>query len=719
MTSLFRRFKWWLRREHKENELREELQFHLDEEAEERRAGGLPRDQARTVAHRDIGNVTRLREETRALWTWTLLEQLIQDLRYGLRMLVENRAFTVVVALSLALGIGANTVIYSFMDAVLLRSLPVPDPGSLVAIKWRSKPFAYGSRATQGSEFVLHGIEGDYFDDPEGQTGAILPFVAFERLQQVSEPVLSSIFAFFRGGKVNAFAAGSAELANAEYVSGDFFRGLAVPPAAGRLLFADDDRAGAPNVAVISTRFSERRFGGAANAAGQPIVINNVPFTVVGVTPPGFFGVDPGEVPDVYLPLHAMLLLVSDASRLLIDPNYYWVEIMGRLRPEISLAQAESLLAGPFGQWVATTATNDRERANLPQLRVERGAAGRDILRRQYAKPLYVLLAMVGLILAIACANTANLLLARATARSREIAMRLSLGASRSRIVRQLLTESVLLASLGGALGILIAQAGIRLLTVLLANGDEAFTLHAELNWNVLTVTLTLSVLCGVLFGLAPAIQSSRRVLMPALKNAGLGESRSRLRDTLPRLSLAKGLVVAQIALSLLLLFGAGLFVRTLGNLHRVHFGFNRDHLLLFEVNAPQAGHAGAEGVAFYAALRQRLSEIPGVNDATLSHASLVRAGRAYSITVDGTPSRGHRILSIGPRFFSTMQIALLRGRGIEERDRAAAVVSDDFAKRTVTATRWDGTSASAVRAASRRSIWKSSASPPPFVTAA
>jgi len=686
MTSLFRKFTWWLRRRRKEDDLREELEFHLAEEADERRTGGLTEDQARRAAHRDLGNVTLLREDARALWTWRFLEQLSQDLRYGSRMLIKNRGFTAVVALSLALGIGANTAIYSFMDAILLRSLPVPDPASMVAIKWRSKPFAYGSRAKNGSEFVLHGIDGDYFDDSTGQTGAILPFAAFERLQQVSDPVLSSIFGFFRAGKVNVIAKGAAELATGEYVSGDFFRGLAVSPAAGRLIFADDDRAGAPPVAVISTRYSERRFGGPANAAGQPILINNVAFTVVGVTRPAFIGVDPGEVPDVYLPMHAMLLFVSDASRRFIDPNYYWVEIMGRLRPGVSLAQAQAVMAGPFDQWVATTATTDRERANLPVLRLEAGAAGRDILRRQAAKPLYVLLTMVGLILAIACANTANLLLARATARRREIAMRLSLGASRLRVVRQLLTESVLLASLGGALGIAIAQLGIRLLTRLLANGEEGFTLHAELNWHVLAVTLGLSLLCGVLFGLAPAIQSTRPALMPALKGPSTSDSRGRARDVFPRLSLTKALVVAQIAISLLLLVAAGLFVRTLSNLHSIQLGFNRDGVLLFDVNAKQAGHEESQIAAFYAALRERLSESPGVRDVTLSHSSLLRAGRAYSISVNGVPSRGHRILSTGPRFFTTMQIPMLRGREIDERDRPGslpvAVVSQDFARR-------------------------------------
>jgi macrolide transport system ATP-binding/permease protein len=687
MISLFRKFTWWVHRRRREDELREELQFHLTNEADERHADGLTEDQARWAARRDLGNVTLLREDTRTLWSWILLEQFAQDLRYGLRTMLKNRTFTALAALSLALGIGANTAIYSFMDSILLRALPVWDPASLVVVNWHAKPFAFGRSATNGSEFVLRSINGTFYDEPDGKSGFIFPFPAFERLQQVSEPVLSSIFGYFKAGKMNVIVKGAAELATGEYVTGDFFRGLSVVPAAGRLMVADDDRAGASPVAVISMGYSERRFGGAANATGQPILINNVAFTVVGVTPSEFFGVDPATAPDVYLPLHTTLLFDSETAGMFIGQNYYWLQIMGRLRPGVGLEQAEAVLAPHFAQWVAPTAANDRERANLPVLRLGEGAGGLDTLRRQYSKPLYVLLAMVGLILAIACANTANLLLARATARRREIAVRLSLGAGRFRVVRQLLTESVLLASLSGALGILIAVAGMRLLTVLLANGQEGFTLHAELNWRVLVVTLALSVLCGVLFGLAPALESTRPALMPTLKDR-VSWPRPRHGGAFPRMSLTQALVVAQIAVSLLMLVAAGLFVRTLSNLHSIPLGFNRENVLLFELNAPQAGYPESRAVAFYADLRRRLSAIPGVRQATLSHASLIRAGTSYgnTLTIDGRPlPRDYRLLLTGPAFFTTMQIPMLRGREIDESDRPGtlpgAVVSDSFAR--------------------------------------
>ena len=677
MTSLFRKVQWWLRRQRKEKELDEELQFHLAEETEDARAGGLSAADAARAARRDLGNATLLREDVRRLWSWTLLEQLAQDVRYGLRGMARNRLFTALAALSLALGIGANTAIFSFMDAILLRSLPVADPSSLIVVKWHSGTIVSG-------DFVMRSMDGNTFKDDAGVISAIFPYPAFERLHDVSTPVLSSLFAHKPAGGVNVIIDGGAEQVQGEYVSGDFFGGLAVVPAAGRLVHADDDRAGAAPVVVLSSGYSQRRFGAAANATGRAILINNVSFTVIGVAPPGFFGVDPAAAPHIYLPMRSSLLIQPDAAQALLDPNYYWVEIMGRLKSGVDLAQAQAALTAPFAQWVASTA-NDRERANLPELRLEAGAAGLDTLRRQYSQPLYLLLTMVGLILAIACANTANLLLARSAARTRELAVRLSLGAGRWRIVRQLLTESILLALLSGTLGILIAIAGMRVLTQLLANGQEGYTLHAELNWHVLLFTLALSSLCGVLFGLTPALQATRRALMPGLKDRSVSEHGARLRARSVRPGATQVLVVAQIATSLVLLVAAGLFAQTLSKLQSVALGFNRDNVLLFEVNAPQAGYPEARVAEFYADLQRRLREVSGVRDVTLSHASLIRAGRGHPITVDGKPTQGVRVLWTGPRFSSTMQIPIVRGREIGENDRhgtaGVAVVSELFAK--------------------------------------
>ncbi len=684
MNSFLRKLSWLTQRQRKEAELHEELQFHLDEEAEQRQAEGLAKDEAQRRAGRDLGNITLLRENTRAMWGWTILEQLGQDLRYAFRTMASHRLFTLLAVSSLALGIGANTAIYSFMDAILLRSLPVSDPESLVVLNWRA-------RATRG-DFVMKRMSGDTFEDHKsGVTSGIFPFPAFELFGK-SDAVFSVVFAYFQSWQarnLNLTIKGQAGIGSGVCVSGDYFRGLGVVPAAGRLILPDDDRAGATPVAVVSHAYSERRFGGTANAAGQPILIDNLPFTVVGVTPPEFFGVDPAAAPDIYLPVHANELLGAGKQfgfrpEAYLDRNYYWVQVMGRLRPGVSLIQAQAALAPAFQQWVAGTATNDKERANLPALVVREAAGGLDSLRRRYSQPLYVLMTLVGMILALACANVANLLLARAAARRREMAVRLSVGAGRLRVIRQLLTESVLLAALGGVLGVLFAIWGIRFLTLLLANGQANFTLRADLNWRVLGAAAALSILTGVLFGLAPAMQSARVDLLSALKETRAGQSRG--RHAFWRVSLSHMLVVGQIAISLLMLVAAGLFVRTLSNLHSIDLGFSRENILLFQMNARQAGHQDPEIAAFYGDLRKRFSAIPGVRSASLSDSSLIGAGFALPLGVSGAPTNGaNRILTVGPAFFSTMQIPMLAGRDFEESDRpgsrAVAVINEVFAK--------------------------------------
>jgi macrolide transport system ATP-binding/permease protein len=681
MNSFFRKLSWLSQRRRKEAELQEEIQFHLDEEAEEHQSEGSA-EEAKWAARRELGNVGLVQENTRAAWGWTFWEQLLQDLRYAFRTMGANKTFSALAILSLALGIGANTAIYSFMDSILLRSLPVSNPESLVVLNWHNQARVRGT--------VLHGGSGEIYSDPKtGSTAGIFPFPAYELFRK-SDTLFSSVFAYYPTRQMNLTVKGQAEQVSGEYVSGDYFSGLAVPPSAGRVIIPDDDRVGAPAVAVLSFAYSQKRFGDAASAPGQSILINNVPFTVAGVAPPGFFGVDPAVAPDFYIPLHTNFLLTpkegpGDLAKDYLDRNFYWIETMARLRPGVSLVQAQAALGPAFHQWVAATATNDQERAHLPELLIREGASGLDTLRRQYSKPLYLLLTMVGLILAIACANIANLLLARATARRREIAVRLSIGAGRFRVIRQLLTESLLLASIGGAMGVLFAVWGIRFLTLLLANGNEDFTLHPDLNWHVLGAALTLSLLTGLLFGLAPALQSTRVDVMQALRESRAGQQSSRRSSR--RASLSHVLVVSQIAISLLMLVAAGLFVRTLSNLQSIQLGFNRENVLLFQMNARQAGHKDPEIIAFYADLQQRFSAIPGVRSASLMHHPLLGRGSWMGavVPVGKQQKETTHILMMGPGFFTTMQIPVLRGRAIEERDRpgspAVAVVNEAYVK--------------------------------------
>ncbi|MGH9720292.1 MAG: ABC transporter permease [Bryobacteraceae bacterium] len=606
----------------------------------------------------------------------TFTEQLLQDLRYGLRSMGANRGFTAMAVLSLALGIGANAAIYSFMDAILMRALPVQDPESLVVLRWRAKERPSVVRSLSGT---------NYRDANIGYNSGNFPYPAYETLR-TNHAVLSTIFAFAEAGRLNLQIHGQPDLANGQYISGNYFHGLGVPPTAGGLIAGEDDRFGSASVAVLSYRYASRRFGEAAKAVGQPVLINNTPFTIAGVAAPEFFGINPGSVIDIYLPMRASALLETsrdgDSNRKYIDGNYYWVEMMGRLRPGVNLRQAQAALTPAFHQFVAATANTEKEGADFPALLFEEGAGGLDFLRRQYSKPLFVLMTMVGLILTIACANIANLLLARATARRREMAVRLSVGAGRSRLIRQLLTESVLLAALGGAIGILFAHSGIRFLTLLIANGRANFTLHAELNWNVLGVAIALALGTGVLFGLAPALQASRVDLTTALKQTRGAE---RHRSVL-RLGLSRTLVVSQMAISLLLLVAAGLFVRTLSNLHAVQLGFNQERLLLFSLDARQAGYQGDALVRFYDTLQARLSAIPGVRSVTLSGWALVSGSGSYtSAEIPGTSKTVNvSTLPIGPSFFTTMEIPVLLGRAIERRDlgaRGIAVVNEQFVK--------------------------------------
>ena len=676
---MFRRLKYWIENARRSESLREEMELHLAEKAAELQADGMTADGARSEARRRFGNVRLKQEESREIWMTRFLSELGQDVRYGCRTMIANKAFSALAILSLALGIGANTTIYSLMESILLRSLPVADPESLVVLNWHSPP---PQNANKEWVHVVHGVQGILWPGDKGaMVTGMFPYAAFETLRE-EKTVFSTLFGYFDGQNHNLAVRGQATSASTEYVTGEYFRGLAVSPAAGRLIGSEDDRPGAAPVAVISFATSQNRFGGPANAIGQPILVDNVAFTVIGVAPPEFFGVDPAAAPDLYLPLHTNVLVDgAEAARMYGDGNFYWIEMMGRLRPGVSMAQAQAVLAPRFHQWVASTAMTDGERAKLPALILNPGAAGLGSLRRQYSKPLYVLLTMVGLILAITCANIASLLLARGAARRREMAVRLSLGAGRFRIVRQLLTESVMLASLGGALGVLFAIWGVRTLTFLFSRGRENFTLHAELNWKVLGMTAALSVVCGLLFGLVPAIQSTRSDVMPALKNGRGGGPRRRAQHVL---------VVAQIAISFVILVAAGLFVRTLNKLHSVQLGYARENILLFSLNARQAGRRDTEIATFYEDLRKRFESIPGLSSATLSQSSIISAGRALqairgpmkigAVTIDGA-----RVMVAGPRFLTTMQIPILAGREIDDRDqpgsRPVAVISERLAR--------------------------------------
>ena len=640
-----------------EDELERELRYHLERRVADLRESGLSEPEAHRQAAVEFGGVTQVQEEVRDTWVWCWLRDLRQDLRFSRRILSAHPGFTATAVLSLALGIGANTAIFSFMDSILLRSLPVGDPESLVRFAWRTR------------QDEVHGMnrhDDSYLDAKTGYTGGFFAYPAFELFQRNSA-LFSSVIGYQGAGDLNLSVAGQAEVAKTEYVAGDYFRGLGVAPAAGRLIGSDDDRGGAPRVAVISFALSERRFGGRAGRAGQPVLINNLPFTVIGVAPPGFFGVDPAMAPDLYVPMHTQGLWEPSArgpaaGGRFIDPDFDWVDMMARLRSGVTLERAQAVLDPQFAEFERTV-TKVRSRDDLASPIVLDGARGLDGLRRTYSKPLYVLLALVGLILAIACANVANLLLARAASRRREIAVRLSMGAGRVRVVRQLLTESVMLATMGGGLGVGLAVWSIRGITLLLG-------LHADLNWRVLAAAAALSIGTGILLGLAPALQATRVDLAPALKESRSGDRRTRA-------GLSRALAVAQIGFTLLILVATGLFARTLSNLESIELGFNRENVLTFGINAAQAGHRAPEIATFYEDLRTQFAAIPGVRSASLSQIPLLGEGRYMTMVgVPGAKPKGSLIMNVGADFFSTMAIPILLGRGIDERDRADAAMT-------------------------------------------
>ncbi len=606
---------------------------------------------------------------------------MISDIRYALRVMAAHPLFTATAALSLALGIGANTAIYSFMDAILMRSLPVAQPEQLAVLEWRA-PRRPG---------VVKGINGSarrYL-----KTGTIspnFPYSAYSVFQNQPE-IFSALLAYTYAQNFNVIAGNEAESIPGGYVSGSYFSALGVPPAAGRLISPEDDRTGAPASVVLSYSYWQRRFNGESAAVGKSILIDNLPFTVAGVSAPGFFGVDPQSNPAVFLPIHAMPSLAlnpaaEERSRFL-DDHFYWLEMMGRLRPGVSLERAQAALRSRFAAFAASTAVTAKDTETLPELTLQPGAEGLDSLRRQYSQPLYVLMTMVALILAIACANLANLLLARAAARRREIAIRLSVGASRWRIVRQMLTESLLLSLTGGALGLFVAFAGIRFITWLLANGRLDFTLRAQLDWPVLAFTFAIAIAAGILFGLAPAIQSTKVDFTPALKESRSQGPSAPGRRSRPRLGHV--LIVAQIAVSLLLVAGAGLFVRTLSNLHSIDVGFNRENILLVNLNGRQGGYRDAALARFYAGLLEKFRAIPGVRAASASNFPLVaNYMNDMAVTIPGLPAQpanqSTNILNVDPDFLRTMQIPVVFGRDLQEGDLASplvAVVNRKFAR--------------------------------------
>jgi predicted permease len=647
----------------KNRELDEEIRTHLALEIQRRIDAGETREAAEAGAQRDFGNLGLVKEVTRSMWGWSLFERIGQDLRYGVRALRRNPAFTLIAVLSLALGIGANTAIFSVLNVVLLKPMQVTAPEELYRIQQES-------RVPVAQRFSYHD---------------------FERLRDAAVP--ESVAAMSSNARVSV-AVGSgaqAEPANAQLVSGEFFAVLGVAPVLGRALAAFDNLTpGGHPVAVVSHGYWKQRLGGEAGVLGRNILLNGVRFTIVGVAPPGFHGVFLEAPTDFWIPVMMQQEVryhqnYSDRNNAdgeqpwVPQEGISWLDVMVRAGPNSKAAMLTALNIA-YQRRLAAMAESigdpQQRRLFLEQrLWLESFAQGRSSLRTRFTPHLFALMGMVALVLLIACANTANLMLARASARQREIAVRLSIGAGRGRLIQQLLTESFVLVAVAASIGLLLAYWSANALVGSVVNrvsGQNPAMLAVD--GRVLGFTLVLSVVTGLLFGLAPALRSTKLQLGEALKTS------SRSLPGRSRFNPGKFLVAAQVALALLLVVGAGLFARSLYHLGRVELGFDRDHVLSVSIDPRASGFTLEQLPALHARIIGAVSAIPGVEAAAVAMCGLASECRSSSdgILITGyTPSAGEQVVfqenRVSPRYFSTVGMRLLRGRDFDARDRHGA----------------------------------------------
>jgi putative ABC transport system permease protein len=635
MVELWRRLRYLFNRRQYEQDLADEMRLHRDLVGQ---ASGL------SASRRSFGNITQLHESSRAVWVWPFLETLAQDTRYALRTLRANPGFAATAVLSLALGIGANTAIFSILNAVMLRSLPVEDPQRLVQVD-----------SSQGR-----------FTNP-----------IWEQVRDRQQAFSGTLA--FAGDRFDLSAGGESHFAEGLWASGDFFRVLGVPAMRGRVFTPDDDLHGgghAGPVAVISHAFWKRHYASDPDIVGKTVRLNRRPFTIIGVTPPWFTGLDVDKSYDVAIPIGCEPILHTDFSTLNAR-SWWWLRILGRLLPGDTRQQAEArmkALAPEVSR--ATLPTNwdaDGQRQYLRRSFSLRPAnTGFSDTGSQYRTALFTLMVVVGLVLLVACANIANLLLARAAARQREISIRMAIGAARRRVMRQLMSESLLLSVLGGVGGLLFAVWGSRLLVRFLSKAGSELQLDTAPDLRALAFTMGVAVLTGLLFGLAPALRATSVSPNNVMKEHARGTVGSRF-------NLGRALVTGQVALSLMLLVGAGLFLGTLRNLLSIDLGFSRHNILLVRAGLMQTNVPKAQRPRVYREIVGRLRAIPGVS--SVSSSVLTPIGNdEWDRVVDpeGYSPRGEYDTQVyfnrvSPGYFETMRTPLLLGRDFSGQDDTGA----------------------------------------------
>lgn len=661
------RFKSWLRatthRTRLEREMNDELAFHLESRTQDLIRRGVPPEEAARQARIELGGTTAQKENMRAALGLRLWDDLRADLRYAARMLAKAPSFTAIAIVSLALGIGANTLIFTVTKSLLLDKLAVPHPDSLRLLAWS---------AGEGS--VVHSVWGDN-DNVNGRdvtTSFSYPVYEFLRKHNHS---LEDIFAFKPFGRVTATVDNKAEAVQMEMVSGNYYRVLGVKPMLGRAISdADDGTVGSGPVVDISYGYWTRRFGRSPNVIGKKISLNSIPITIVGVNPPRFTGAFSTQgSAEVFLPFSMQPIVAPKwKASLLTDTKLWWVLVMGRIKPGVSEQAAQAALNTSLNDAVRSTITVGKG-DEVPVLALRDGSRGQNEAAMIFAKPAYVLMALAGFVLLLACANLANLLLARASSRQREMGVRLALGAGRGRVLRQVLTESLMLSLGGGAAGLLIGYLGRNAIPRLLTSGDST-AFDVRFDWKIFVFATAISILTGLLFGLGPAWQATRTQVNSGLKDSAQTVTHRR------RNYAGRSIVVVQVALSMLLLVGAGLFVRTLVNLDNSHLGFRPENILLFDLQPQKTRYTPAATNDLYHQIAERLAAVPGVDSVSLSAQPLLAGSMSNGYFLpEGAPAGDKKKPSVadnnevGEHFFKTMGIPLIAGRSFKETDTATS----------------------------------------------
>lgn len=665
----------WFRKTELNPDLNDELRFHLEKQIEQNMARGMSAEEAGRQALIAFGGVQQTRENVRQVrWTY-FAEVLAQDLRYALRVLRKSPGFTAVAVLTLALGIGMNTAIFSLIDAVLFRSLPADRQEELVLLRWhahsRGKVHSHSSYGDCPNQRLKENPSGCAFS---------LPFL---NMLAARNTVFSGLAAFAGAPQLDISGNGAASIVNSgQLVSGDFFATLGVQAAIGRTLSAGDNAANAAPVMMLSYAYWQNAFGGSPDAVGRVVKLNGWPVTIVGVAEPRFEGLTPGRKIDLWLPISVRAGLMPRWTPDQDDAGSWWIVILARLKPGVSPAQAQAAASLLYQDETLHEQKPVFAAADAPGIDLTSAQSGLQGGRKNILQPLYLLMMVVAVVLLIACANIAGLLLARATARGKEIAVRLTLGARRGRLIAQLLVESLVLSLSGGVLGLLVATWGARgLLLMTDRDGTGTLPFAPHLDARVLAFTTAIALVTGVIFGLSPALRSLRVDLAPALKIGSVASDASTHRTRW--YSVGNSLVIAQVSLAIVTLVTAGLLVRTLSNLKNVELGFDSNNVLVFGLNPSLAGYKGAQIDSLYRDLQEQIAALPGVASVSYSSAALL-GGHLWNMDfhMPGTPesqAAESNYMEVGPRFFATLRIPLQAGRDLSGADFAAAVVRAGF----------------------------------------